>query len=233
MIRLLLHVLYRNWLLKVVALVLALVVWLILVPQDKVLSRKTIPASLELENIPSGMEIVQKPPSTIEITVRAPKRLLAQITPATVAVRLSLGRATTYQQEYPLNQDMVTLPPGAEVLDMTPNKVTVRLEKTREAVLDVHATIRGKVASGFRIARVEVDPSQVVVHGPEGRLKPKDTVTTAPIDVTDLRQTTVFDVDIILPQPDLRLVATRTKVRVTVFVEEEEGGAKAAAPKKK
>ena len=233
MIRVLLHILFRNWLLKLVAFILALVVWLILVPQDKVLSRKTLPIPLELESIPAGMEVVQKPPSTIEVTLRAPKRLLPQITATNVAVRLDLSRASIYQQEYPLNKEMVSAPPGAEVVDITPNKVQVRLEKTKEAPLDVHATIRGKVAAGYRIARVEVDPSQVVVHGPESRLRPKDTVATAPVDVTDLRQTTVFDVDIILPQPDLRLVSTRTKVRVTVFVEEEAGAGKPAAPRKK
>ena len=233
MIRILLHVLFRNWLLKLVAFLLALVVWLILVPQDKVLSRKTLPAPLELEGIPSGVEVVEKPPATIEITVRAPKRLLPQITVANVAVRLDLSRATIYQQEYPLNMDMVSAPPGAEVVDISPNKVLVRLEKTKEATLDVHPTIRGKVATGYRLTRVEVDPSQVIVHGPESRLRPKDTVATAPVDVTDLRQTTVFDVDIIMPQPDLRLVSTQTKVRVTVFVEEEAGAARPAAPRKK
>ncbi len=215
----------RNWGLKIAAFVLALVVWLVLVPQDKMLSEKTLSVPLETTNIPDNLEIVSPLMPTVDITVRATARVLGQLQPAGLAVRIDLGRASVYQQEYPLNKSMVSLPPGAEVVEIKPSKVAIKLEKTAEETLDISPSIRGKVASGYRISRVEVQPSQVLVRGPESKIRSKDVVTTAPIDVSGLAESTVFDADIILPKPELRLISPQTSARVTVVVEDTRGGA--------
>ena len=219
----------RNWGLKIAALVLALVVWLVLVPQDKMLSEKTLSVPIETTNIPDDLEIVSPLLPAVDITVRATARVLGQLQPSELAMRVDLGRASVYQQEYPLNKSMVGVPPGAEVVEIKPNKVAIKLEKTAEETLDISASIRGKVASGFRISRIEVQPSRVLVRGPESKIRSKDVVTTAPVDVSGLTESTVFDADIILPKPELRLISPQTSVRVTVVLE----GARGGAPQKK
>ena len=223
----------QNWGLKVVSLLLALALWLVLVPQDKVLSEKTLTVPLETRNTPENMEIVEKSASTVDVTVRAPSRILSQVSPSTVTAGLDLERATVYQQDYPLNTSMISLPPGADVTEVRPNKLQIKLEWTKEATLVVHPSIRGKVAAGLRISKIEAAPKEVVVRGPESKVKTKDTATTAPVDVTDLSQTGEFEVDIILPKPELRLVSPRTTVQVTVTVEPDKANGKAGAPRKK
>ncbi|HVP91188.1 MAG TPA: CdaR family protein [Terriglobales bacterium] len=223
----------RNWGLKLVSIVLALILWLVLVPADKVTSEKTLTVPLEVRDIPDKMEIVDRSVTAVDVTVRAPNRILDQITPSTVAARLDLEKATVYQLEYPLNKSIISLPVGADVLEIRPNKVQIKLEWTREATLDVHASVRGRVAAGFRIAQIEVDPTDVIVAGPESKVRGKDAVTTAPVDVTDLDRTKEFEVDLILPRPELRLVSARTSAVVTVTVEPEKGTARSAPPRKK
>lgn len=223
----------RNWGLKLVSLVLALALWLVLVPADKILAEKTLTVPLEMRDIPENMEIVERSVSTVDVTVRAPSRILDQISPSTVSARLGLERATVYQLEYPLNRSIISLPDEANVMEVRPNKVQIKLEWTREATLDVHPSIRGKVAAGFRIAKIEVDPKEVIVSGPESRVRPKETVTTAPVDVTDLNRTRDFEVDLILPRAELRLVSSQTSAVVRVTVEPDKGNAKAAAPRNK
>lgn len=223
----------RNWGLKLVSAVLALALWLVLVPADKVLSEKTLTVPLEMRDIPDRMEIVERSVGTVDVTVRAPNRILDQITPSTLAARLDLEKATVYQLEYPLNKSIISLPLGADVIEVRPNKVQIKLEWTKEATLDVHPSIRGKVAAGFRIAGIEVDPAEVIVRGPESRVRVKDAVTTAPVDVTDLAQTKEFEVDLILPRPELRLVSARTTALVRVTIEADKGNGRAAPPKKK
>jgi YbbR domain-containing protein len=233
MIRYLQGLFTRNWGLKLVSIALALVLWLILVPADKILSEKTLTIPLETRNTPDGMEIVEKATPTIDVTVRAPSRIAKEISPSTLTARLNLERATVYQQEYPLNKSMISLPPGADVTVIRPNKALIKLEWTREAILDVHPSVRGKVFPGARISRIDVEPKAVAVRGPESKVRPRDAVTTAPIDVTGLARTAQFDVDIILPKPELRLVSTRTTVRVTITIEPEKGTSRAANPRGK
>lgn len=223
----------RDWKLKAVSLALALVVWLVLVPADKVLSEKAFTVPLETRNVPRDLEIVEKDVSSVDIRVRAPNRMLAEISPSDLVARLDLERATVYQQEYPLNKSMFVTPPGAEVVNVTPSKATIRLEKTAEAALEISPATWGKVAQGFAVSRVDVVPAKVPVRGPESKLTQRDTVTTAPVNITGLSETTVFYVDIILPKAELRLASAQTSARVTIHIAPVDGDAAPPAAKKK
>jgi YbbR domain-containing protein len=231
--RTLAHWVTRDWQLKLVSLGLALGLWLLLVPAEKTSSEKSLTVPLETRNVPAGLEIVERPAPTIDVTLRAPKRLLGEIGPSSLVAALDLERATVLQQEYALNASMIAMPQGAEVVKISPSKVTVRLERTAEALLQVHATVRGKPASGFRVTRIEIEPTKVAVQGPESRVKASDAAVTAPVDVTGLAQSTIFDADIILPRPELRFVSPLTSARVTVTIEALKAAPVAPAKKKK
>jgi YbbR domain-containing protein len=208
----------REWPLKLVSIGLALAIWLLLAPSQKMSSEKSLTIPLETRNVPADLEIVERPPATVDITLRAPNRLLKEIGPSGLVARIDLDRATVLQQEYALSTSMIAVPPGAQVVKISPSKVTIKLERTAEAALEVHATLRGRPAPGFHVDGIEIDPSSVAVQGPESRVRIKESATTAPVDVTGISQPTVFDADIILPRPELRFVATRTSARVAVHV---------------
>jgi YbbR domain-containing protein len=222
----------RDWPLKLVSLALALALWLLLVPAGRVSSEKSMMVPLETSDVPEGLEIVERPVAAIDVTIRAPNRVLSEIGPSSLVARIDLERATVHQQEYALNASMIDLPPRAQVVMISPSKVTIKLEKTAEAILEVHATLRGRPASGYRITRVEIEPASVAVQGPESYVKDANAATTAPVDVTGLTESTVFDTDIILPRPELRFVDPHTSARVTVVIEQN-GAAPAPSAKRK
>ena len=222
----------RDWQLKLVSLGLALGLWLLLVPAEKVSSEKSLTIPLETRNVPAGLEIVERPVATIDITLRAPNRLLGEIGPSGLVASLDLERATVLQQEYQLTTSMIAVPAGAEVVSISPGKVSIKLERTDEATLEVHTTLRGKPAPGFRIARTEIEPASVPVQGPESRVRNAGAASTAPVDVSGLTESTVFDADIILPRPELRFVTSQTSARITVTVEADKAAARPEAKKK-
>ncbi|HOW84616.1 MAG TPA: CdaR family protein [Candidatus Aminicenantes bacterium] len=219
----------REWPLKLVSLVLALGVWLLLVPYEKVSSEKSLTIPLETRNVPAGLEIVERPPATVDITLRAANRLLDEIGPSALVARLDLDRASVPQQEYPLRTSMIAVPPGAEVIKISPSKVTIKLERTVAAALEVRATVQGKPAKGFHVEDVEVEPSSVAVQGPESRIRAKLAATTAPVDISGLAQPTVFEADIILPRPELRFVSLQTSARIAVRIVPDKAPARTAS----
>ncbi|MGZ5495635.1 MAG: CdaR family protein, partial [Candidatus Aminicenantales bacterium] len=105
----------RDWKLKLVSLGLALGLWLLLVPSEKMSSEKSLTIPLETRNVPAGLEIVERTARTVDVTLRAPKRLLGEIGPSSLVASLDLERATVLQQEYALNASMIAVPQGAEV----------------------------------------------------------------------------------------------------------------------
>ncbi len=233
MIRLIRKLIFRHWELKLLSLLLAFFLWLSLIPEEKTFSEKTLTIPLESHNIPPDMELVEKPEATVDVTIRAPNRLINQITSANVLAKLNLESASVIQQEYPLNANMISMPQGASVVRISPNKVRLKLERTKEVMLDIVPNIIGEVKEGFRIVRIELSPPRVLVKGPESKVREKDTVSTSPINVAELASSTVIEADLILPRPELRLASSRNRVRARIQIEEVNPPSKVEAKKKK
>lgn len=225
--------LLRNWGLKLFSLALAFLLWLSFIPEEKIFSEKTLTIPLETRNIPADLELVEKPEATVDVTLRAPNRLINEISAANVYVKLNLEKATIFQQEYPLSETMISLPPGAEVVRITPNKVKLKLEKTKEAFLDIVPNIIGTVKEGYSIVKIDVVPPRVQVKGPESKVREKDRITTTPIDVSDLDRSASFEADLILPRPDLRLATSRSRVQVRILIQEVKTAVKPEAKPKR
>jgi YbbR domain-containing protein len=220
MIKIIRNLLVRNWELKLLSLLLAFILWLSLIPEEKTLSDKTLTIPLETHNIPADMELVEKPDPTVDVTIRAPNRMINEISAVNVFVKLNLSTATLFQQEYPLNETMISLPPGAEVVRISPTKVRLKLERTQEVMLDIVPTVIGQAKEGYGISKIEITPPRVLVKGPESKIREKDKVSTSPINISELTASTYVEADLILPKPELRLASPRTRVRVRIFLEE-------------
>lgn len=214
----------RNWGLKLFSLLLALILWMTLIPPEKIFSKKNLTIPLELHNIPSGMELVRKPPDKIDVTIEAPNRYIDRITPVNVMAKLNLENASIIQEDYTINETMVSIPAGvrAEVIKISPNTVNLKLEKTKEILLDVEPDIIGieELKEGLKIEKIETIPSQVPIIGPESKVRDDYKVRTSPIDISALTETTEFEAYLILPSPDLRLASSLTKVKVTIYIQE-------------
>jgi YbbR domain-containing protein len=210
----------KNWGLKLFSFLLALILWLTLITPEKVFSEKTLTIPLELHNIPSEMELMERPLATIDVKIRASKSLINDITSANVHAVLNLEKASLDQEDYPLNKSMISIPSGAEVREIYPSQVSLKLERTKEILLDVEANIIGKLKKGFKVENIGIFPPQVLIEGPESKVKDRYKVRTSPIDISELTETTDLEADLILPNPDLRLASTETKVRVRIVIQE-------------
>jgi len=210
---------FKNFGLKLFSFLLALVLWLVLIPEEKIFSEKTVTVPLEIYNIPSQMELVEKPVPTVDVRVRAPNRLLNEINSATVRAILDLKNAEVGRQEFALRQSMIILPQDAEVKDISPSQVDVVLEKIDEIMLEVEPVITGTPPEGYKFVRAVPDPAQVAVRGAESKLKDTYKVKTAPVDISGFTEPALVEVGLIPPHPDLKLAFPEAKVKLRIFIE--------------
>jgi len=210
---------FRNGLLKLLAFLMALLLWITLMPEEKIYSEKSFQVPLEARNLPAAFEITERPPATIDVTVRAPNRLLGEMTTADVQAVLNLSRASVNQEDYPLNPDIVTVPAGAKAVRVFPNKVRLKIERSSEVMMEILPVLLGKPKDGFKVDQIEMIPSKVFVRGPESKIKPQDRIRTSPIDIAGLDAPRTYEVDLILPRPELRFTTalTRASVKVTLI----------------
>ena len=213
------NIFVKNWGLKLFSFLLALVFWFTIIPEEKLSFEKSVTVPLELHNLPAGMEIVEKPPPNIDVTIKAPHRLIDTINPETVRVRLELSTARVEQTDFPINRSMISLPQGAEVKEWSPSQVRMQLENSREIMMQVVPDLIGQLQENLELVRVEVIPNEVSIIGPESKVKETDKVMTSPIFLSSLTESIEIETHLILPDPDLRVVSYETIITVRIIIE--------------
>ena len=212
----------KNRWLKLVSFLLALVLWLTFIPEEKIFTEKTLTVPLEIHNIPSQMEIVEKPPSTVDVKIRSTRRLIGQITPANVSVILDLQHVSVNQVNFPLSVDMVYVPEGAEAKEVSPSQINLKLETIKEIPLEVIVDFTGEIPEGYEMTQYEVIPLEILVKGPESKIKEKFKLKTLPIDRSSLTKSQDIQVGLILPSQDLNWASSHTQVIVRVQIQKKE-----------
>lgn len=205
----------RHLGLKVVAVALAALLWLIVAGDHLVERSMRVP--LEFRNIPNELEIVGDPPTAVDVRLRGSSAQLARLEPREVVAVLDLAGARPGSRMFHLRNEEVRGPYGVEVAQVVPGTLALDLEKSGRRTVPVVPALDGEPAPGFVIGRVTTEPATVEVAGPESRLKQLTGATTEPVTVDGKREKFSDQVTVGITDSAVRLVQAQN-ARVTVEV---------------
>jgi YbbR domain-containing protein len=205
---------FRAFGLKVLAVLLALVLWLTVAGEHVV--ERTLRVPLELRNVPDRLEIVGDPPMTVDVRLRGSSAVLGRMDPGDVIAIVDLATARPGSRLFHLRTDEVRRPYGVEVAQITPVTISLELEPSGRRSVPVVPAVEGDPAPGYVIGRATATPNNVEVVGPESRLRDLTSATTEPISVAGQRANVTDVVTIGVSDASLRLVEAQS---ATVVVE--------------
>jgi YbbR domain-containing protein len=210
------HWLTHNWPLKIVALVLAVMLWMAVANEAS--SEIGLEVPLEYRNIPPQLEITGDMTNTVQVRLRGSSNVIKEITAKDVSTTIDLGKMVRGEKIIPLSPQNVQVPFGAEVIRVNPSSVRFNLERTITKTIPVAPTIIGLPSDPFEIERVVVNPGTVQIEGPESRVSALNSIATVPIRL-ERKQTHVDQTaDLDVPDPQIRLqrpapVSVKAEVR--------------------
>ena len=206
---------FRNVGQKLLAMGLAFVLWLAIAGEPIV--ERSLRVPLEFQNVPSDIELVGEPPTTVEVRVRGASTALTRLAPGAVVAVLDLKEARPGRRLFHLEPEAVRAPFGIEVAHVLPVTIPVLLERTGARVVPVLPSVEGNPAPGYVLGRITSDPATVEVLGPESQLRRRGEAITEPVSVE--RQSSVVreTVRIGVSNPALRLAQPRTAL-ITVEI---------------
>jgi YbbR domain-containing protein len=176
------RVLGQNLGLKLVALLLAYLVWAWVVGRAPLVRFEQIPVDLQA---PSGVVVLEFSPATVTVRLQGDPGVVRRINSADVVARLRVprvdGRATRTLTIEPENID--GLPSGVDVQVRDP-QVKAVLESAMVKTVRVTPRTSGKVPFGYRVAQLQADPGVVTVRGPVSAVRPLQTVATDEIELS-------------------------------------------------
>lgn len=195
---------FRHLGLKLMAVALAMLLWLI-VAGDHLVER-SLRVPLEFRNIPPELELVGDPPTEVDVRLRGSSALLGRLEPRDIVAVLDLASARPGSRMFHLRSDEVRAPYGVEVAQVIPGTLAVDLEKSGRRTVPVVPALDGEPAPGFVIGRVTSEPPTVEVAGPESRLRQLTGATTEPVQITGSRARVHDNVTVGITDSAVRLV---------------------------
>jgi len=203
---------FNNLWLKLVALVLALLLWAVahdptvLVP---------ITAALELQNAPENLEMSVEGPTQVEVRVRGPERTVRRLTQADVQVILDLTGVRAGERTFDLTAKQVHLPNGVEVVQIEPSQVRLNFDRSATRTVEVRPRVIGSLVTGYHIATVTADPGTINIVGPARRVNNAGEAITDPVDATGVVGSATFTTHAYVADPLVR-VQKPEAIHVTV-----------------
>lgn len=151
------------------ALVLGVSVWISAVTSADPDEVRIYPNVIPLEIIGSdpSLIITSDIPSEVEITIRAPRSVWEQLTAQENSVQATLDLSGLGAGEHLAKIQTRVLVRPYQIVLADPETVTVILEPNATRTLPLDLTINGLPAIGYQAGDVILDPTEVVISGPE------------------------------------------------------------------
>jgi YbbR domain-containing protein len=194
---------------------MALMLWMIVSGEETVERGLRVP--LELQQLPSGIELAGDVPTTVDVRVRGGSSTLSRVSAGDVVAVLDLRSARPGRRVFPLTSDQVKVPFGVDVVQIMPSAIAVVFESSATRHVRVVPAVDGRPAPGFVVGDRAAEPATVEIAGPESAVNRASEAVTEAVSVAGARERVREVVTLGLLDPSLRLTNARSAT-VTVQI---------------
>jgi diadenylate cyclase len=205
-----------NFGLKLLALALAVALWLV-VSRDPV-AEVAVEVPIEFHNMPPNLEISSESIPRLQIRLRGPQRLVRRLQPSDVYADIDLNALRPGERTFDLTSQQIHQPSGLEVVQVIPSEFRVAFDTRVTRSVEIHARVVGAPATGYNLGTIAVDPSRITISGPEKHVSAIEAAITDPVDVSGAMTRIAFNRHAYVSDP-LVQVANPNPVHITVMIE--------------
>jgi YbbR domain-containing protein len=120
---------------------------------------------VELERIPSGLlTLSEQSNQSVQVRLSAPREVFVGFRPSDLKATIDLSSASAGAGQYRVNVEVPSS--RIRVVEVTPPRLTVRLDEQVERPVPVRLNRIGSVPFGYEAGDAEVEPSSVLITGP-------------------------------------------------------------------
>jgi YbbR domain-containing protein len=213
-----LRLLARDWQLKLLAILLAVGLWLFVGSAQRREFALSVP--VEYMGLEGALALDGPRRETVDVQLLASRWSAERVSPTSVRVRVDVSGLHEGDNLVQLLPESVEVPSGVRVTRVAPAWTTVRVVKASTKTVPVVARVLGRPAPAHVLRRVVVEPATVEIKGPRTTIESRSAVDTLPVDVSGHREAMTRTVGLALP--DSIYSVDRRTVVVTVDIRPEE-----------
>ncbi|MBU1564040.1 MAG: hypothetical protein KJ630_00255 [Proteobacteria bacterium] len=209
------RLLSKDWLLKFVSLFLAVVLWYFVGGEDRI--DKNVMVPIEIINLPRDLVISNQFKKEIEVTVSGPRSLILEMATRAVTRQVDLSTATPGTMVIENDNKHIPVPRGITVQRVQPSSIILSLDKLIQKQFPVEARTIGRVAQGYTVKSLKIDPEVITITGPYTSLSQVDHLFTKVISLDGVKQSMQLQVPLQLETAIVELIG-ETSVTADIMV---------------
>jgi len=212
-----LDTLTANWPLKVLALAVAFVIWVVVTGEQQVVRDFSVPLDVRL---PETRILTKAPLNNVTVRLRGAESRVRRLDTLNMRLSVDLSDAVPGEVDVQITSaNLNGVPRGIDVDFIDPDRLRLAVDRRTQRDLPVQPVFRGQPPEGFVFYGARADPESVLVDGPETEVEPLTRIDTNPIRLEMRRQPFVARVGVIPEGQAVRLVDPgQIHVRVDVDV---------------
>jgi len=206
----------RRWHLKLLALGLAVAVWIAVTGEGRGVSDFRVPVDVVLS---SGATLAATPPANVTVRLRGPESLLRRLDPYDLSMRVDLRDAAGGDRTVQLTpRNVAGVPADVEVASIDPDHLRLVIARKKQREVPVVPTLVGKPPRGYQVYRAVARPDTLKVEGPETKLSAVTRLNTEAIRVDGRSEPFTARVGAVPDGSDLKVVDARP-LDVIVYID--------------
>lgn len=202
-----------NWLLKILAVATAVLLWFVVIGPQRSEVGMSVP--IQYTSLPAGMEITGTWMDRIDVRVRGSESGLASLKPGSIRAVVDLSTVVTGLNFFRITEKNLLVPPGTAVSQIRPSDLHLKIEAASVKRVQVVPTIVGTLPEN---AKISVTPSEVRIRAAQSELRKVKSVTTDPVKISDLAARGKLTVPVTV-KPDGLDVDSIEPLQVTIGLE--------------
>lgn len=220
----------HNWLLKLLALAIAVVLWFAVAREPRIEVAHTVP--VEFANVPQGLTINSDKVPQVQIWLSGPERVVRGVNPQDLHPVIDLSSITPAAAErtFSLGKNQIKSPEGVDVAEIEPTVFHLSFDvlTTRNVQVKPRVTSAG---GNFQVSSIVSNPAEVTIQGPRSRVNAIEQATTDTVDALGVRGRQTFTTTAYVTDPLVRVLQP-TSVHVTIVTEKNTEAAKTSGEAK-
>ena len=206
----------ENLLARIACLSVACGLWVYVMTDQNPIVERNVEVRLQQLNLPNNM-MVFNVPDKVMVKIRGTRTKVSDNLENKITASLNLKNVTEGQQSLPVKVSFA----AGDVVQVTPNEVSVYVDTVSEKKVPVITRIVGAVSSDMTIGHSIITPAQVTLRGATHRMNKVNKVV-APIDVTDHQGDFQTESELVAVSddgydiPNMKIIPERVMVQATM-----------------
>ncbi|MCU7489971.1 MAG: diadenylate cyclase CdaA [Bacteroidota bacterium] len=201
----------------IVALMLSVTFWALFAYQsDKVYRSYSVP--IEFRNLRPELALEDPVPMEGRITLSGSEQAFRLFNPSNLIISIDMGRLEKGENEIMVARDNLELPSGIDLYRVEPRVLKIKADAMKFIRVPVKVQTMGKVSGNSKYMKLYADPAYVVLRVPANSYSMPRYVSTEPIDLSEVSESSAIPSRLIPPRTTRLLPEQSPEIMVKVQI---------------